>query len=356
MFPFVFQTARNAKNYLLNVQFLDEFIDFAEKGISAKADTATEGAGNDELVEAVSAFLLDKGYKVERSVGHSDCKIDIAVRDPQDESQYLIGIVCDGRAYAHSATARDRDTLLPSVLKSLGWRMCRVWSVDWMFDRQHAEKRLLDAIEDAKSAIPDSPQVSESASPIDFQSEAQEVTRPEDLYEKYRVWRPDCIFLHSYFTDPKTRSKIVEQLRAIVSVEGPICESLLYKRIARAWDIRLTDNYRRVISSCLGKAGLSKTRSGAENVYWPRGQSPDTYTSFRVPDSHDADTKRAISEIASEEIANAMLGIATDLGGCDMEVIYKETMKIFGLGGVTAKARISLDYAMGILERKGVVA
>ena len=340
----------------VGVAHLKDFIDFAEKGYAAKSNAHAAGSDNDELVELVATFLTDKGYKIERAVGQSDCKIDIAVRNPQNESQYLLGIECDGRTYAHSATARDRDALLPSVLKSLGWRICSVWSVDWMFDRQHAEQRLLEAIEEAKSAPVEPPPAPETSSPMDFQSEAEEVARPEELYEKYRIWRPDSIFLHGYFTDPRMRTKIIEQMRAIVNVEAPICESLLYKRIARAWDVRLTDNYRRVIALCLGMAGIVTTSSGSENVYWTHEQTPESYDSFRVPDTYDSDTKRAINEIPSEEIANAMLSIATDLGGCDKEVVYKETMKLFGLGGVTAKARISLDYAMDILERKGVVA
>ena len=340
----------------VGVAQLKDFIDFAEKGFVAKTEVSAEESGRDEFVETVATFIEKKGYKIERSVGQSDCKIDIAVRNPQNESQFLLGIECDGPTYSHPATARDRDALLPSVLKSLGWRMCSVWSVDWMFDRYHAEQRLLGALEEARTAPVELPPASDGAKTFDFQSEAKELTCPEDLYDKYQIWRPDRIFLHSYFTDPKMRSTIIEQIRDIVDVEAPICESLLYKRIARTWDIRLTDNYRRVIASCLGRARLSKSNSGSENVYWTSGQSSDSYDSFRVPDSDDVDTKRAINEIPSEEIANAMLSIATDLGGCDKEVVYKETMKLFGLGGVTAKARISLDYAMDILERRGMVA
>lgn len=340
----------------VGVAHLKDFIDFAEKGFAAITDASTAETGNDELEATVAAFLAEKGYKVERSVGRSDCKIDIAVRNPQDESQYLLGIECDGRTYAHSATARDRDALLPSVLKSLGWRISSVWSVDWMFDRQHAEQRLLDALEEAKTAPVEPPPPPEASSPMDFQSEAEELARPEDLYEKYRIWRTNSIFLHGYFTDSRTRPKIIDQIHAIVSVEAPICESLLYKRIARAWNIRLTDNYRKVIAMCLDMSGIAKTSSGAESVYWTNEQTPESYDGFRVPDAYDSDTKRAINEIPSEEIANAMLCIATDLGGCDKEAVYKETMKLFGLGGVTAKARISLDCAMDILERKGTVA
>lgn len=136
----------------VGVAHLKDFIDFAEKGFAAKTEVEAVETGNDEFAATVAAFLSDKGFKVVRSVGQSDCRIDIAVRNPQNENQYLLGIECDGRTYAHSATARDRDALLPSVLKSLGWRMRSVWSVDWMFDRRHAEQRLLDAIEEAASA------------------------------------------------------------------------------------------------------------------------------------------------------------------------------------------------------------
>lgn len=340
----------------VGVAHLKDFIDFAEKGFTFKAPHEASASEKDEFVNTVATFLVKNGYKIERSLGQSDCKIDIAVRNPEDESQYLIGIECDGYSYAHPATARDRDALLPDVLKSLGWRMCRVWSIDWTFDRQHAEQRLLEEIEAAKVAPVESQLASENVGAIDFQSETDDLARPEDLYEKYCTWKPKCICIREYFTGSKTRSRIVKQIREIVSVESPICESLLCKRIAHAWNIRLTDSNRRVIATCLALAGCLKTHSGSEDVYWSSEKSPDSYSGFRIPDDGDTNSKRAINEIPSEEIANAMLSIATDLGGCDKEVVYKETMKLFGLGGVTAKARISLDYAMDILERKGMVA
>lgn len=171
----------------VGVAHLKDFIDFAEKGVDVKSKVQTEESGNDELAATVGTFLTEKGYKVEYSVGQSDCKIDIAVRDPQNENQYLMGIKCDGRTYAHPTMVRDRDALLPSVLKSLGWRMCSVWSVDWMFNRHHAEQRLLKVIEDAKSSSVEPPievepqSEPEASRPIAFHSEVDEVARPENL-------------------------------------------------------------------------------------------------------------------------------------------------------------------------------
>ena len=44
---------------------------------------------------------------------------------------------------ASQLTVRDRDQLRHSVLKGLGWRITRIWSVDWALDRTRAENALL---------------------------------------------------------------------------------------------------------------------------------------------------------------------------------------------------------------------
>ena len=63
----------------------------------------------------------------------------------------LMGIECDGPSYAGQRTAQDRDVNRVGVLNGLGWHTCRVWSVDWAFDRRRAEERLLQQLESARS-------------------------------------------------------------------------------------------------------------------------------------------------------------------------------------------------------------
>ena len=74
--------------------------------------------------------------------GASGYRIDLAVRR-KDGDGYLLAIECDGPSYAAQRTARDRDELRASVLKSLGWHVTRLWSVDWALDRKRAEESLL---------------------------------------------------------------------------------------------------------------------------------------------------------------------------------------------------------------------
>ena len=65
------------------------------------------------------------------------------VRDPEDAGRFILGIECDGKKYASQHTVRDRDVLREDVLKSMGWKLFHAWSVDWTFDRNRAEERLL---------------------------------------------------------------------------------------------------------------------------------------------------------------------------------------------------------------------
>lgn len=125
---------------------LRDFIEFAEKGTFTMATVGAGTTARDGLADVVADFLTARGYKINRAVGRSNCKIDIAVRDPEAPERYLAGIICDGATYSRPATARDRDAQIPSVFASLGWNLIHAWSVDWAFDRARAEKALLEAL------------------------------------------------------------------------------------------------------------------------------------------------------------------------------------------------------------------
>ena len=78
-----------------------------------------------------------------RDVGCGSNRVDVAVRDP-DGDGYVMGVMCDGRSYAGERTVRDRDRLRDEVFGSLGWNIRHVWVEDWAYDRERAEKRLVD--------------------------------------------------------------------------------------------------------------------------------------------------------------------------------------------------------------------
>ncbi len=112
------------------VQALRDFLHFAESGRMPHIREGVKPPDSDFEISVIEA-LEREGYQCEPQVGVAGFFIDLAVRDPGQPGRYLMGIECDGAAYHSAKSARDRDRLRQSVLEQLGWRIRRIWSVDW---------------------------------------------------------------------------------------------------------------------------------------------------------------------------------------------------------------------------------
>ena len=88
-----------------------------------------------------------------------------------------------------------------------------------------------------------------------------------------------------------------------------------------------------------------------KKVFWPRNVFPTDYHDYRV--GTDRDSKRAIDEIPPEELANAMYEILVDFTSCDRDVLFRETIRLFGFNKLTEKARQHLEYAISVLQNSG---
>ena len=332
---------------------LKAFLEYAERG-NAVAAPAPSGPSHECFGDVVAAFLAEHGYAVDRDVGCSDYRIDVAVRHPECADRYLMGIECDGPSYARQRTAQDRDVNRAGVLRGLGWNTCRVWSVDWALDRDRAERRLLDELEAARrepdpSARAPAPQPAEP-DPAPARP-APAATRPAaPAHPSYRVWKCRPVSRNADFYAPAERPRIAQMVADAVEAEGPVFEDVLRRRVGKVWGLtRMTENVHRVFDACRPRDG-AMTRHGDARVYWPKGTSPDAYADYRLP-GEDADARRALDEIPPEELRNAMRETLSDFGDCPQDDLYRETLKIFGLSTLTAKARKTLDVAFALLAK-----
>jgi very-short-patch-repair endonuclease len=141
----------------VGARLLRAYLDYAERGAEALrgAITGADDHGFDSPFEReVYDELSRRGLTMHRQVGCSGFRIDLSVVDPLMPGRYLLGVECDGSTYHSSATARDRDRLRQEVLEGLGWRICRIWSTDWLRDRESQVVRVLAALEAARRAGP----------------------------------------------------------------------------------------------------------------------------------------------------------------------------------------------------------
>jgi very-short-patch-repair endonuclease len=85
-----------------------------------------------EVIESkIADTLREKGYDIDTQVGIGGYRIDIAIRK---NGKYVLGIECDGKLYAVTASARERDYHRQKYLESRGWKIKRIWSMDWWRD------------------------------------------------------------------------------------------------------------------------------------------------------------------------------------------------------------------------------
>ena len=90
----------------------------------------------------VKRRLEDLGYKVSAEIGSSGFYIDLAIHHPVLESNFILGIECDGAVFHSTPYARDRDKIRQDLLEKKGWRIERVWSQDWSKDWRREILRL----------------------------------------------------------------------------------------------------------------------------------------------------------------------------------------------------------------------
>ncbi len=124
------------------VEALKQFLQYAESG---KLGTASHSRKTSEAVgmtAQICQVIQEMGFEYDLSVGRSDFKMDIAVKDPSNESGYVLGILIDGGAGKPSFDGRDREITQMSILKRLGWNLHRIWTLD-LWDKREAETKKL---------------------------------------------------------------------------------------------------------------------------------------------------------------------------------------------------------------------
>ena len=157
----VFSTLRSEqidlkRSQAKGVEGLKNFLEFAKTGtIINNANSLSDSpslTGRDEegLSSLVADELRQQGFEVETMVGSSEFKVDVAVVDPDHPEQYLLGILCDGKNYYETKTARDREIVQPTVLGRLHWNVMRVWAVDWYANHEAVVDRIKKKIEDIR--------------------------------------------------------------------------------------------------------------------------------------------------------------------------------------------------------------
>jgi very-short-patch-repair endonuclease len=341
------------------VKDLKHYLEFAISGPSALvASTSPTGLGPDSPFEvAVGTMLRDKGWLVHNQVGCSGYRIDMAVVDPRAPGRYLLGVECDGATYHSSASARDRDRLRQHVLEHLGWRLHRIWSTDWWFSAERELDKLHAHLQRVLAEEPE-PNDEGSEQPVDAepQPSAQEEEglfagmapsvqpdREPQLAQYVPVevtgGRPE------FFYEPGAAPQLRESVSRIITQEGPVTDSVLFKRVARAWGLERTGSKIVERLQRLVPAEVIRTKDGDKTFYWPPGSQPGAWSSFRVAGDSEQ-SKRHVSDVPLEEIAALIKHLLEQSGASRREDLARTACKLLGMSRTPADAEARVQAAI----------
>ena len=135
------------------VEALKDFLEFAQKGKLQLIVSESRGSKYHGIIDEVCHALESAGYKYQKGVGHSKFKVDVAVINPYNPDEYLLGIMMDGDSYKQSNNTKDREVAQISVLTGLGWELHRIWTMDWWDNKQKEIDKVLEHLDIRKTEL-----------------------------------------------------------------------------------------------------------------------------------------------------------------------------------------------------------
>jgi hypothetical protein len=125
---------------------LRDYLAFAELG-TVPTVRSSLGQSTEQEVNAVERVLArgleERGWKVDFHVGRSrDFRLSLAIRDPEHEDRWVLGIELDGPFHRAASSVIDRESVRGQVLKGLGWNLFRVSALDVLSDLTNTIKAI----------------------------------------------------------------------------------------------------------------------------------------------------------------------------------------------------------------------
>jgi len=354
------------------VRLLKHYLDYAERGSRVLVDHASVNvqADPDSPFEAdVADVLTRRGYRVDRQVGCSRYRIDLAVAHPQCAGEYVLGIECDGASYHSAFTTRERDRLREEVLRGLGWRLHRIWSTDWFRHRGVQIERLVAAVE---QAVEDHTASGGKGALADLtagsgETHLEELDRGEDSAgPKAGVQSDgaDALGMNEHSLEPyvaasipartgdfhaSPQSSVVKALEQVVEAEGPVRFDIAVRRVAAAWGIRRAGSQ---VTTIVRDAAASAVRRGLMrrdgDFLLSRQSSP-----VRARRNTPGGDQRKPDEVSPAEIAEAAYLALQQHLALSEEDLVTATARLLGFERTGRHVRDAIALGIGRLLRSG---
>ena len=337
---------------------LKAFLQFAQNGHLALPAKGVQ-IDNHQLSQVIGQRLQEQGLQVQCDIGTSGFKIDIGVVHPKKEKQYILGILIDGPYYYNARTANDREMVMPGVLKTLGWNLHRIWTMDWYENSDKIVDGIVNKVqqlvqqpalvtgtgiqepaEENSAGFPAFTAVTEAVPLVPLKKQKPYLAH---TLSKIPGAGNDAIYEAQY------RQRLVQQVQMLVAMEAPISKNWLYRKILQAWNIsRVGTKLEAYLQEIITEMDLTTTRHH-QPFYWTAPVAEmDHYRSNETE-------KRNIEDIAPEEIVVALEEVVAYNLSIDEEELVRYLCRSFGFSKVGKQIDSLLRYAIDMAEKEGKI-
>lgn len=338
------------------VRYLKYYLDYAKNKDFNKFLQTTEGLDFDSsFEESVYEALTKEGFSVSTQVGCSGYRVDLAIKHPKKPGVYILGVECDGAQYHSSRFARDRDKVRQLILENLGWNIHRIWSDDWLNNREYEIKKIKEKVDSLLKSKKGKTKEESRFEKVEDIEDFKEISL-KDKYENYEVAEL-----------PKSRTKIEfdgygdmvwggdkakSLMLSVLEVESPIEKELLYKRTLASFGInklgaRLKRNFDDLIN---------EMKREYSNIY----VYGETVTINKIggvcPVRISKENQRPFILIPKEEIGGAIVDILKNTFGATKETLVADIAKgIFHNNRTGGKIKGKIEEAIKYLEKEKII-
>jgi len=315
------------------VKVLRKFLDYAER----TNNTQEAEISSDTLIfsKEIAEELNKKGYKTSFNVGNDNYFIDLAVHNPKDETEYILGIEFDNSTYHQSRTASERERIRNNVMRSKGWIIYKVFITSWFNNRNQVIDDIIKYLKHIKknSIQPETPKV-------EFVEENVNVVTRFGFrkYKKYTKMIENINFLI------KENDEFKQYVNDLVYKEMPITFDEICHRIIENSHMKVKD---KVIKKALRRVlnDLHHDRKIYLKDQFYYFHKKDQKIEFR--DRRDIFETISLQDIPVEETTNAIIEIARNSFGINSDNIASIISNYLGHEVVT-------DNLTDVIERLSI--
>ncbi len=303
--------------------------------------------------EEVRSWLESKGLVVEEKVGRSLARVDLAIVDPDRPGNYLLGILTDGPSYRKAGSARDRERLKVEVLSNLGWRLLRLWSQDWIKDKDAEVERIMAAVAKAREeeAEKAAREVANRPAEVLVATVAvPEMGEPkEDCIPYSRADLRDEALVALYRSEPS--KALAEAVVRVVGMEGPVHIAIVRDRVkdlVAAATGKRPGNIDKVLVQAIGSLDGHAVRVD-EDYLWA---ADEDVVPVRRSDEH----RRDIDQVCDLELEGLVLYCVPKDQDANMKEVVTKVAGLLGYKRPTLVLRSRIEAVVVKLGEKGALA